>query len=90
MPTATAERHTQSQEIACGRTGAQEICFHTTGQLSLPGNFGPSAAVAQAIWWVCASDQRRKRCYAAGEDRNFLTTIWSDSGLYLFFGGGPC
>ena len=20
----------------------------------------------------------------------FLTTIWSDSGLYLFFGGGPC
>ena len=25
-----------------------------------------------------------------GEDRNFLTTIWSDSGLYLFFGGGPC
>ena len=58
--------------------------FHTTGQLRLPGNFGPSAAVAQAIWWVCASDQRRKRCYAAGEDRNFLTTIWSDSGLYLF------
>ena len=59
-------------------------CFHTTGQLSLPGNFGPSAAVAQAIWWVCASDQRRKRCYAAGEDRNFLTTIWPDSGLYFF------
>ena len=53
--TATAERHPQSQEIACGRTGAQEICFHTTGQLSLPGNVGPSAAVAQAIWWVCAS-----------------------------------
>ena len=21
---------------------------------------------------------------------HFLTTIWSDSGLYLFFGGGPC
>jgi len=31
-----------------------------------------------------------KRCYAAGGDRNFLITIWSDLGHYLFSGSGPC
>ncbi len=80
----------QSQEIACGRTSVQEICFHTNGQLMLPGNFGPYAAVAQPIWWVCASGHRRNICYAAKEDRSLLTTIWSDSWLYFLGCGGPC